>query len=241
MTWVEVVVAGLLLVGALVQRVAGLGIGLVCVPPLVMLLGPLDGVSLSNSASSVLSAFSLLAVWREVQVRTMLPLAAAAACTVPAGAWVAHHLPAPLLLTGMGAAVTVAVLLVIRGARVSALHGRKGAVTAGAVSGFMNATAGVGGPAVSLWALNAGWTAKQFLPNSLFFLFLVNGLSVLTKGPPRLAAPAWLLAGAGVAIGGLIGRRLEKRIPEAPARRLLLMLALAGGLATLGKGLAGLG
>lgn len=40
--------------------------------------------------------------------------------------------------------------------------------------------------------------------------------------------------------GGVIGRALAQRVPEKRARMLVLGLALAGGLTTLGKGLWGL-
>ncbi|NGN69568.1 TSUP family transporter [Streptomyces sp. A7024] len=232
--------AGVLVIGAVVQRVAGIGLGLLCVPPLVLLLGPVEGVSLSNVASAALSLFGLGAVWREVRLQVMVPLVAAAGVTVPAGAWVAHRLPEPLLLSGMGAVVTGAVLLVMRGVRLPGLNGTGGAMAAGAASGFMNSSAGVGGPAISLWALNAGWTARQFVPNALFYGVVVNALSVAAKGPPTLSGTAWGLIAAGIVAGGLIGRIFADRIPERPARRLLLLLALTGGVATLAKGLAGL-
>lgn len=170
----------------------------------------------------------------------MLPLVIAAGCTVPVGALVAARLPAPVLLMGMGTLVSAAVLLVMRGVRVPALRGAKGALAAGAASGFMNSSAGVGGPAVSLYAVNAGWTVAEFVPNAQFYGVVVNAFSLTAKGLPQLTAPAWLLAGAGIAAGVVAGTALAERVPESRTRRIVLLLALAGGLATAGKGLAGL-
>jgi hypothetical protein len=45
---------------------------------------------------------------------------------------------------------------------------------------------------------------------------------------------------AGIAAGSAIGKALAQRVPESPARRIVLLLALVGGLTTLGKGLWGL-
>jgi uncharacterized membrane protein YfcA len=69
---------------------------------------------------------------------------------------------------------------------------------------------------------------------------VVNAFSVAANGVPRLAAPVWLLAGAALAAGTVTGRALGERVPERRARQLVLALALAGGLTTLGKGLWGL-
>lgn len=235
-----VLLGSIVLLGASVQRLAGLGLGLVAVPGLVLILGAQDGVSLANCAAGVISLIGLAAGWRELRLPAVLPLVAAAACTVPLGAWTASRLPEPVLLVGMGVLVSVSVLLVIGGLRVPALRGRTGAVAAGAASGFMNSSAGVGGPAVTLYGVNAGWTVPAFVANAQFYGLVVNAMSVAAKGAPVLAAPVWLMVAAGVAGGALIGRALASRVPERGARRLMMGLALGGGVATLVKGLSGL-
>jgi uncharacterized membrane protein YfcA len=222
---------------ASVQRLAGIGFALVAVPALVLFLGPSQGVVLSNCAAAAISAVGLVDGWRQVRLAAMVPLVIAAACTVPAGAWVAAQLPEQVLLVGMGVLVSAAVLLVMRGTRVPALRGLKGALAAGAASGFMNSSAGVGGPAVSLYAVNADWTVREFVPNAQFYGVLVNALSVAAKGMPQLTVPAWLLVMVGIAVGAVIGKVLAERVPERRARRIVLLLALAGGFTTLAKGL----
>ncbi|GAA4856887.1 sulfite exporter TauE/SafE family protein [Kitasatospora terrestris] len=240
-TWTTALALGaIVLVGSSVQRMAGIGFALVSAPALVMVLPATEGVALSNCAAGVISAIGLAGAWRQVRLRAMLPLVAAAAVTVPVGAWVAARLPEPALLVSMGVLVTAAVLLVLRGARVPALRGTGGAFTAGAASGFMNASAGVGGPAISLYAVNAGWTVREFVPNAQFYGLLVNVFSVTAKGLPHLAAPSWALCGAAVLAGSAIGTVLAARTPEGPARRFVLLLALAGGVTTAVKGMSGL-
>lgn len=240
MTGDALLMAGVLLLGASVQRLAGIGLALVAGPALALVLGPAEGVRLCNVAAGAICVFGLTTVWRQVRPGAMVPLLAAAVCTVPIGALTAARLPAPVLLTGMGAMVCGAVGLVMAGARAESLRGTGGAVTAGAVSGFMNSSAGIGGPAVSLYAVNAGWTVREFVPNALFYGVVVNIVSVTAKGPPDLTAHAWVLCAAAVAGGALVGRVLGDRVPETPARRLVLVLGLAGGAATLTKGLLSL-
>uniref|UniRef100_UPI0030F49070 sulfite exporter TauE/SafE family protein n=1 Tax=Streptomyces sp. GSL17-111 TaxID=3121596 RepID=UPI0030F49070 len=228
---------GVVFFGAAVQRLAGIGFGLVAAPFLVLLVGPMDGVSTANCAGIAISGLGLLATWRGVRLRSMVPLVAAAAVTVPLGALVARGLPEPVLLTAMGALLSLLVLLMVRGVRLPALRGTAGAVTAGAASGFMNSSAGLGGPAVSLYAVNAGWSAREFVPNAQFYGLVVNVFSIAAKGPPALSGGAWLVTGATLAAGLVAGHLVAARTPEGRARRVILALALGGGLVTLAKGL----
>ncbi|MEV7887925.1 sulfite exporter TauE/SafE family protein [Streptomyces sp. NPDC002817] len=236
----DILLAGIVLLGSSVQWLTGMGFALVAVPALVLLLGPAQGVALANCAAGAISVVGLAGGWRQVRPRAMVPLCVAAACTVPAGTWITRQLPEPVLLLVMGGLVTMAVLLVMRGARVPALRGTKGAVVAGAAGGFMNSAAGVGGPPVSLYAVNAGWTVREFVPNAQFYGVVVNAFSVAANGVPELSAPRWVSVVGAMAVGGVIGRGLAGRIPEKRARVLVLSLALAGGITALGKGVWGL-
>jgi hypothetical protein len=101
--------------------------------------------------------------------------------------------------------VTVAVVLMMGGARISSLGGTKGAVAAGALGGFMNSAAGVGGPPYSLYALNAGLPMQEFVPNAQFYGIMVNVFSVAANGVPKLSGTAWTVATAALTTGALIG------------------------------------
>lgn len=237
MTWsFALFLGGAVFLGASVQRMTGIGFGLASAPALVLLLGPVEGVALTNCAGVVISAVGLAVSWRQVRFRAMAPLVLAAAATVPLGAYVSRRLPDKVLLTVMGVVVTLAVLLIIVGVRVRSLHGTGGAVAAGAASGFMNASAGIGGPALSLYAINAGWKAREFVPNAQFYGLVVNLLSVGAKGLPGLPGQAWLLCAVTLVCGMLAGHFLGARTPERGARFLLLTLAMAGGVVTTVKG-----
>ncbi|MEU9172107.1 sulfite exporter TauE/SafE family protein [Streptomyces sp. NPDC048420] len=236
----DALLTAIVLLGSSVQWLTGMGFALVAVPALILLLGPAQGVVLANCAAGAICLVGLAGGWRLVRPRAMVPLCLAAACTVPAGTWMTRQLPQPWLLLAMGGLVTVAVLLVMRGARVATLRGTRGAVFAGAAGGFMNSAAGVGGPPFSLYALNAGWTVREFVPNAMCYGVIVNAFSVASNGVPRLTGTQWVLVIAAMGAGGLIGRGLTSRIPEGRARLLVLSLALMGGVTAVGKGLWGL-
>ncbi|NUP21062.1 MAG: sulfite exporter TauE/SafE family protein [Streptomyces sp.] len=232
--------AGIVLLGSCVQWLTGMGFALVAVPALVLLLGSAQGVALANCACGAISVVGLASGWRQVRPAAMLPLCAAAACTVPAGTWTTRQLPEPVLLLLMGGLVTIAVLLVMRGARLPALRGAKGAVAAGMAGGFMNSAAGVGGPPVSLYAVNAGWTVREFVPNAQLYGVVVNAFSVGANGVPGLSAGRWGVAVGAMVVGGVIGRWLAGRTSEQRARTVVLGLALGGGVVAVGKGVVGL-
>ncbi|MDT0469256.1 sulfite exporter TauE/SafE family protein [Streptomyces gibsoniae] len=236
----ELLLGGIVALGASVQWLTGMGFALIAVPALVLVLGPAQGVVLANCAAGVISIAGLATGWRRVRIGAMIPLVIASACTVPAGSWVAARLPEPVLLAGVGILVTVAVAFVMGGVRISTLTGTRGAVTAGAVGGFMNSAAGVGGPPYSLYAVNAGWRVSEFVPNAQFYGIIVNVFSVASNGVPRLSGTAWSVAAAAMVAGALIGRALAPRVPEQWVRRLILALALTGGLSVLVKGLQGM-
>lgn len=101
----------------------------------------------------------------------------------------------------------------------------------------MNATTGAGGPPISLYATNAGWSAAKFVPNMQVYSVMANGLSLMVRGAPRLTWSAWSLAGIGVVGGALIGTALAKQITDVRLKGLVMGLALMGGTVLLLKGL----
>ncbi|MFI6588090.1 TSUP family transporter [Embleya sp. NPDC050493] len=235
MTLAPVLVGLIVLVAASLQRLTGIGFGLVAGPGLVLLLGPAEGVVVSNMAVMVISAIGLAATWRQVRLRLMLPLVAAAMLTVPLGAWLVGRLPERVLLLGIGTFVVVSVSLLVAGVRIRALRGRRGAVTAGVASGFLNSAAGAGGPPLTWYAVNAGWGGAEFVANAQFHGALVSGFSVGAKGLPELSYQYWILCAAAILVGILVGDRFGK-VSDTRLRKLVLGLALVGGLSIIVKG-----
>ena len=226
--------------GAVTQRVTGIGFALVSAPLLVLVAGPFDGIILSNILGLVVSAVVLASTWRDVQWRRGLMLVLPALAAIPLGALVARAMPGPLLLVLVGSLVLVALTLVQASPRARVLRGPGGAVTAGAASGFMNVTAGVGGPAMVLYAVSTAWEHRRFVATFQFYAVIVNLASLLAKGSPDLPARSLLVSLAALAVGLAGGELLSRRIPAERAGRAVLVLALAGAAATVAKGLIAL-
>jgi uncharacterized membrane protein YfcA len=224
------------LLGATTQRVTGLGFALVSSPLLVLVLGPFQGVLLSNLLSLVANLVVLTMTWRMVQVRRALTLAVPALLLVPPGALVARALPAPVLQVVVGALVIVGMLLARYGGRWFAVRGTAGALAAGAASGFMNATAGVGGPALALYAMGSRWEHRRFVASAQLYFAVLNVGSVLAKGLPSVGAGRLLSALLALGVGISIGQRLTARVRPASAMRAVVALSVAGAAATVLKG-----
>jgi len=131
-----------------------------------------------------------------------------------------------------GSAVAGALALGL-GLRWPAAAGRVGAVAAGVLSGAMNAAAGIGGPAIALYATNARWPAAAMRSTAQVYFLGLNVVGLAVLGLPRQSPALLATCVAALLLGLLIGRVLARRTSEAWARRLTLSLAAVGGLIVL--------
>jgi uncharacterized protein len=229
------------LVGAAAQRVTGLGFSLVASPYLVLLLGPFDGVLVVNACGSAAAFLVLVQVWRDVEPRRAALLIGPALPAVAAGAWMARSLPAPPLAVVVGLLLLSALVAVVASERARVLRGTPGAVVAGIGSGLLNVTVGAGGPAVAVYAVSCGWEPKRFAATAQL-VFGVLGLASLAAkgGRPSMAAAGWVTVGAALAAGILAGGRVARRVRPERAQTAVIVLAMAGAVLTVVKGVVAL-
>lgn len=230
------VAAGVLL-GAAVQRVTGLGFGLVSGPLLVLALGPVTGVTLANVVSLLANLVLLAMTWRHVDLRRTALLVVPALLAVPVGAWVVRSLSAPVLSVVIGTTVLVALTAVLVSRRARVLQGRSGAVVAGAMSGLMNSTAAVGGPAVTVYAVSTGWRGPSFVGSLQLYFAAINAAALLAKGLPDLELTTWGVAAGALVVGSVAGQLLARRISFEQAFPVVIGLALLASSLTVVRGL----
>lgn len=225
-----------IILGATTQRVTGMGFALVAGPLLVLLLGPGPGVLLEQVVGIVVSALVFVTVWRDVDWR-VLPwlLVPALVGTVP-GVMVAKVLPDAWLQVAVGWLVLVALLATLASARARVFHGRRGATASGLLSGFMNATAGVGGPAIVLYRISSDWPHRAFVATAQVYFTVISAAVIGARGVPHLTTATWAAAGVALFVGLGLGSLLAPRVPERTARRLVVAVALVGAVATIVKG-----
>jgi len=133
--------------------------------------------------------------------------------------------------------VTVASAVLMGSGRRLPFTGTTGAVGAGAVSATMNVMAGLSGPSVAMYGLNAGWSPAEFRPTLQLYFLVLNSVAVASLGPVR--PPGLLAAAIGVAVvaGFALGARLSTRVPAARFRAVVLVVVAVGGAVAVGRGL----
>ena len=230
MSWLVVLAVA---AGAVAQAVRGIGFTLVSGPLLVAALGPADGVRLSVVLSLVVNVAVLTRTVRETSWRDAALLLVPAVLATPLLARLLRDAPERALQALAGAAILVGSLVLGAGVRWRAAGGRAGAVGAGVVSAAMNVVAGVGGPAVALYAANAGWPAAAMRSTGQAYFLVLNVVALASLGLPAVPGRLVLACLVALAAGLLAGARLADKVPEAGARRVMLVLAGLGGLVVL--------
>lgn len=233
-------VGGFVLLGATTQRITGMGFALVSSPLMVLALGAHLGVQLTQVLSLAASLLVLTQVWRQVDLRRAALLFAPAVVGVVPGAWLASRLSGPVLAIVIGLLVIAALLATTFSERARVFRGPGGLVASGFLSGFMNVTAGVGGPAVVLYALSTGWKHVEFVATVQVYFAALNVASLIAKGWPTLDALPWAVSLGALVAGLALGNILARRVSHAAARRLVVGVALAGSVATVIKGVLAL-
>ncbi|WP_277211858.1 TSUP family transporter [Isoptericola croceus] len=240
-----------ILVGGILQRVTGMGFGLVAGPFIVLIVGPLEGVLFVNLAGAIASTIILGRVVRDVQWRAFGWLTVSSvAVTVPA-ALLLRDVSAPALEATVGLVVILAMTLAVattrlrrEGARTLGVEARWPLAMTGVASGFGSVAAGIGGPPVAVYAVLTGWDPRRFAATAQPF-FAANALAALVAklvladaSFPALAGWQWVLLMVAIVGGLAIGELLTPRVSATATRRVLIVLAYVGGLATLTRGLA---
>ena len=215
----------------------GLGFALVSGPLLVLVLDPFNGIALANILSAAISALVLLRTFRDTDWRAVGKLLIGLAVGMPLGVLVVYSLPSEMLLIVVGSITGIAVLFALFKRSLRIFKGTPGSIAAGAVSGFSNVTAGVGGPALALYGAATAMSVQAFIPTVQAVGLVTNAISIAAK--PTLHIPLPLLLGSFgcVAFGLILGSLLRRFVPASRAQKLALMLALIGSLAATVRGI----
>jgi uncharacterized membrane protein YfcA len=227
-------------VAAVIQRITGLGFMLVLVGPIVLLYGPVEGVTLGVLLALVASLVAIPLVWRQIDWGRSWWLIWPGIVAAPFGALLVHLLPDAALLL-LIAAMAFAALLAGRNSTLSAsLTGRMGAVVSGSAAGFMHVASGLSGPPLAAYAVGDRWPQRSFAASAQLIFTVFGVVSVALRGLPVSSAEdvgtLVIATIAGIAIGTILSRNVSPRI----ARAAMLALAWAGAAVVLVRGILAL-
>ncbi|MBW9121483.1 TSUP family transporter [Microbacterium trichothecenolyticum] len=224
-------------VAAVIQRITGLGFVLVLVGPIVLLYGPVEGVTIAVLLALVAACTAVPFVWKHVEWRRTWWLIWPGLVASPFGVLLVHLLPESALLLLIAAMAYFALVASRIPALSASLSGRPGAIVAGSAAGFMNAASGLSGPALAAYAVGDKWPQRRFAA-SVQVIFLAFGIaSVVLRGLPvsPIEDVSTLVVAtiAGIAIGTILSRNVSPRI----ARAAMLAIAWAGATVVLVRGI----
>lgn len=219
--------------GAAVQAGIGIGFALVCAPFLVALSGPREGVKSAIALSIVLNLLMLFKERRDLVFKPILALLIPSLLATPVIVILVKSLDRRPLTVAAGIVTIAGVVALAMGRRSRRFSGAPAAAVAGVIGAAMNVVGGISGPPTVVYAINEGWPAKMMRPSLQFYFLVLNIAALAGLGLPKLNY--WLPA--GLAAGWIAGSAASGRVSETKLKAAVLVVAAAGGLTAIAKGL----
>lgn len=219
--------------GAFAQGITGMGFGLLCAPFLIEAYGPIEGVRQVVFLSLILNSIFLVSDFQHVRIRDAFGLLLPALVVVPVFTVLLRHHEISILLIVAGGLTTLSAAVLALGLRWSRLRGPVGALGAGLVSAAMNVSAGLAGPAVAMYAVNASWPLPTVRPTLQLYGLVLNIITLFSLGLPAIRWPLLI----GLAGGVLMSLLLARQLPQQRVRQAILALAAFGGVLVVLRGL----
>jgi uncharacterized membrane protein YfcA len=238
------IVLASILVGAVAQRIAGLGFALLIAPFLVIILGPHAGVLMVNICGVVSSSIIVGRVWKDIDWGMFRWLVLPSLLGSIPGSFLAVVVPsAPLSVTvGVVVLVALTVSLVLQRSDV-VVRGNAPKAVAGFTAGLTNSMAGVGGPAVSAYAVLSRWPQRPFAATLQPFFVCIGSVTLAVKllldpsQAPVLAPWMWLAIGVVIVTGIVVGEKVGRFVRDEQARLFVIVIAFVGAALAVVKGL----
>jgi uncharacterized membrane protein YfcA len=225
----------LVFAGGALQRIAGMGFGMVVAPLALFLLPGQQGVVFTNVLSMVAALVLIwpmraLIEWRRFGLITGGSIVGAAG-----GATLVSVLQVDAfkVVVGVILLVAIAASFVVRRLTWRAPE-TSTALAAGTATGALVAISGIGGPPMTIYAVTTRWAAAGFAATMQPFIAVcsaVGAAAVLIAAPeatPMLPLRAWLLVAAALLIGLAIGQLLSRKIPARAATWIIIVLGVVG-------------
>ncbi|GAA3059659.1 MULTISPECIES: sulfite exporter TauE/SafE family protein [Actinomycetes] len=239
-------VVAFVLLAATIQRIAGLGFGMILAPFLVVLIGAHEGVMLVNFLSIIAPVLVLPRIWDDIEWRKVLWLGIPAVLVMPAAAWVSVVSPAGPLYVVVAALVLFGLITSMLLSRISSAvdgDGRTAQILTGLGSGVGTVLGGVGGPAMTIYAVVSRWPVMRMVATLQPLWILISAFSFGIKWAfddgqmPDMPWWAWAGCVVSIVLGIWVGEWIQRRVDDATVRKFVIALAILGSLLALGTGI----
>ncbi len=220
------------MLGAMVQGLTGLGFALIAVPVLLLFQDARTVIVSALILTGVLNALILLQTrCRRLSWRDATPIIVGSVLGVPFGSYLLVVLnPESLKVMVAGLALLFS-LPMLMGFHRSFSHQQAAGMLTGAVSGALQSCTSMGSPPVALFMTNQGFSKDSFRGTLVLRSMAVSSLSVaalMTTGMVNTSVALQVLAMVpAVLIGLAIGLALAKVVPQKLFKKLTI-LVIAG-------------
>ncbi|WP_295645802.1 sulfite exporter TauE/SafE family protein [uncultured Corynebacterium sp.] len=241
------IVFAVVVAGATLQRISGMGMGLLAAPVLALVMGPIVGIMVVNILAAINALVNSFSAHPHVDWRRFWLIGPVMVLGALPAVYLVENMPVAWLQIFVGTLLVIALTVVTFGqSRVPVAHGRAPAITSGIVGGFMNTIAGVAGPALTVYAQAARWEQRSFAA-TLQPLFVVSGVvsfaakyftdAANISNVPLVIWPAGLVA---MGVGIFTGKYLARKVSRNSARTLAITVATLGALTAVVRGVLSL-
>ena len=228
--------AAVALLAGFLRGFVGVGSGMLMAPVFAILFGPLQTVGMVIMLDALVTAQLLPSVYRLIEWRVVVPMAAAAALFMPVGTWLLMNIDARVMARVIAFIVLIFVLVLMSGWRYRGPKRLGITLGVGGISGILIAATSMGNPPVIVYFLSGPDTAAANRANftgyfavTLATLLVMMAARGLIDGPTTLRTAMLVPVFAGAAwLGAKCFYRSTDRRYRQVALGLLLCVALYG-------------
>jgi uncharacterized membrane protein YfcA len=230
------VAAAVALLAGFLRGFVGVGSGMLMAPVFAILFGPLQTVGMVIMLDALVTAQLLPSVYRLIEWRIVVPMAAAAALFMPVGTWLLMSIDTRIMARAIAFIVLIFVLVLMSGWRYRGSKRFGTTLGVGCISGVLIAATSMGNPPVIVYFLSGPDTAAVNRANftgyfavTLATLLVMMAARGLIDGATALRSALLVPVFAGAAwLGAKYFYKSTDRRYRQVALGLLLCVALYG-------------
>jgi hypothetical protein len=227
-------VALIVLAAVTTQTLTGFGSALVAMALLPGLVGIQVAAPLVTLMAGTLEVVLLIRYRQALNLRAVWRLSIAAALGIPLGVTALRTVSEAVILTVLGMVLVAYAAYALLAPRLPELKHRAWAYGFGFLAGMLGGAYNTSGPPAVIYGSSQGWTPAEFKSNLQGFFLLNDALVVASRAWDRQFTPeVWANFAASapaIVLGVAIGAILERFIPPATFRRIVLWLLIVMGL-----------
>lgn len=224
-------------VAGFIHGFAGFGVGLVLVPSLAILLGPVEAVAIAGIASIAATAQLIPGAVRVMDRRLIWPILVPTPFAVVAGTQLLVVIDPLIMQRSMGALVFALGLVLLFGFRWRARRSIGAGVSVGLLGGFLGGSTSMGGPIFTTYILSSEVGARSMRGGILVVTTTVSVFTVAALAVSHAIELETVTRSAVIflpnALGIWAGAKLFGKSADATYRRVALALLLIIGLAAM--------